>query len=284
MNTIPSFYFDLEYLEALASQYRESFKKGVPFPHVVIDNFLPENILNVLINEFPAPDQIEWTVWGPGLTKQTHNKYIEKIGTSDETKFRDFTRHFMSQLNSGVFLSFLEKLTPFERIIPDPTYNGCGLHSTGRGGKLMIHTDTNRHPVYEGRFHQCLNLIFFLNKDWKEEYGGHLELWNRDATQCVKKILPIANRCVIFDTGSISYHGHPHPLACPENRRRNSLALYYYVLDRCEGHYYQGIQTDVHWVPVTSQDRIYQRMEKFKNTMRRFVPPIVFDLKNRFLK
>jgi Rps23 Pro-64 3,4-dihydroxylase Tpa1-like proline 4-hydroxylase len=53
-------------------------------------------------------------------------------------------------------------------------------------------------------------VLVYLNKDWKEEYGGHFELWNRELTQAEAKILPIFNRCAIFSTTSHSYHGIPH--------------------------------------------------------------------------
>ena len=45
---------------------------------------------------------------------------------------------------------------------------------------------------------------------------------------------PIAGRCVIFATTDFSYHGHPLPLACPPDRSRRSIALYYYSAARPE--------------------------------------------------
>lgn len=71
-------------------------------------------------------------------------------------------------------------------------------------------------------------MIVYLNRHWKEEYGGNLELWNREMTRCERRVLPIFNRCVIFNTTDFSYHGHPEPLTCPEGMTRKSLALYYY--------------------------------------------------------
>jgi hypothetical protein len=42
-----------------------------------------------------------------------------------------------------------------------------------------------------------------------------------------KFISPIANRVVMFNIDKAP-HGHPHPLQCPEEINRKSLALYYY--------------------------------------------------------
>ena len=247
----------------IADKYRRKFVKASPFPHIVIDNFIPEDMLDIVEREFPKIDDIAWTLWGPGKTKNTRNVNVEKVGTSNEEYFGPFTRHFMSQLNSSTFIHFLESLTQTSDIIVDPSYNDCGLHSTGPGGKLMIHTDSNRHPVKKGNLiHQRFNLILFINKDWPEEYGGHLELWSRDKSKCEQRILPIFNRCVIFDTGKYSFHGHPWPVTCPEGRRRNSLAVYYYVLDRPTNAGYSGIQPEVTWVETTPEEKQWKATNK----------------------
>lgn len=256
MQNISAFYFDSN---DLARRLRESggsagFRSAAPFPHVVLDDFLPEEVMRLLIAEFPGEDDIEWQSWGPGRTGPSGSVKANKLGQSDERFFPPFTRHFMSQLLSSTFVSFIEAVSGIEGLIVDPSYNGCGLHTTGPGGRLMIHTDVNRHPHSVNRLHQVLNLIIFLNEDWKEEYEGHLELWTGDRRPC-RRILPIANRAVLFETGTRSFHGHPKPLACPGSRRRNSLAVYYYSVDRAPSQEYDGMQQySPHWVPTSDAD------------------------------
>lgn len=257
MKMIPAFYFDPDELARIAGEKGEAFRTAKPFQHVVLDEFLPQETSELLIHEFPGPDDIAWEVHGPGRSTWARDRNIDKLATFDETKFGAFTRHFMGQLNSATFLTFLETLTGTKGIIPDVSYSHCGMHSTGRGGRLMMHTDVNRHP-HGGKMHQYLNLILYLNADWKEEYGGHLELWDRDRKP-VHRILPSANRVVLFNTGTRSLHGHPHPLTCPPGRRRNSLAVYYYLRDRPTSEEYSGMQRSVHWVPATEEDRAYAR-------------------------
>jgi hypothetical protein len=48
---------------------------------------------------------------------------------------------------------------------------------------------------------------------------------------CEQKVLPVFNRCVIFNTDADSFHGHPEPMTCPEDRYRRSIALYYYTVE-----------------------------------------------------
>lgn len=107
---------------------------------------------------------------------------------------------------------------------------GSGLHQTLPGGLLQVHADFNRHKVTG--LHRRVNMFVYLNPEWDEKYGGHLELWPRDLSKCEQRILPTLGRFVVFSTTDFSYHGHPAPLTCPPDRSRRSLALYYYTSTR----------------------------------------------------
>ena len=113
-----------------------------------------------------------------------------------------------------------------------------------------------------------------MNKDWKEEYGGHFELWDRKMTTAVKKVLPVFNRCAIFSTTSTSYHGHPHPLTCPPDRTRKSIATYYYSNGRPEEE-----KTDSHSTLFKRKRGVDGKYEDYsaKQIARMFVPPIIME-------
>ena len=222
MNTIGTCFLDSTHLQNLAMRLREQYCAAAPFPHVVIDDLFPEEILEVITNEFPRPGEIDWNEFA--------NREEKKLASTAESQMSDATRFFLYQLNSSTFIDFLETLTGIDGLIPDPHFWGGGLHQIKRGGYLKIHADFNRHEKL--RLDRRLNLLLYLNQDWKEEYGGHLELWNRDMSRCEKRVLPIFNRCVIFNITDYAYHGHPEPLACPTAQTRKSLALYYYSSGR----------------------------------------------------
>lgn len=95
-----------------------------------------------------------------------------------------------------------------------------------------MHVDFNKHSFLN--LHRRLNLLIYLNEDWKEEYGGALELQHKDMLTPTKKILPMFNTAVIFSTTSFSYHGNPAVINCPENKSRKSLAYYYYSTERSD--------------------------------------------------
>lgn len=269
MKMIPAFYLDNEHLQAVAQQYAESFKNAKPFRHTYIDNFLPDDIANMLADEYPGPRDIPWERGGDRETIQTS----QKLGHSREENFPPLIRHMMHEFNSSTFIRFMTTLTGQAGLIVDPHYRGCGLHSTGRGGKLMIHADKSRHP--NKKVDQIFNMIYFLNRDWQEDWGGHLELWDTSLTKCEVRIAPVFNRAAFFLTGTNTYHGHPHPLQCPEDRRRNSMAVYYYVIERPKSENYAGWRNFVDWMPTTEDE---------KSRPQRETQPQVFRFEGKDLK
>jgi hypothetical protein len=211
-------FLPLARMKELAPSANSSYVRAAPFPHVVLDDFFDPEILELVLAEFPKPGAIRWQTFD--------NEREIKLASAAESSFGPATRLLLYHLNSITFLDFLSAVTGIANLIADPSFEGGGLHQIVRGGKLAIHADFNRHRCYN--LDRRLNLLLYLNKDWREEYGGHLQLWNRDMTHCEAKVLPLFNRVMIFGTTDFTYHGHPNPLQCPEGMTRKSLALYYF--------------------------------------------------------
>ena len=88
-----------------------------------------------------------------------------------------------------------------------------------------MHADFNKHPLLN--LDRRVNLLLYLNKNWKKEWGGNLELYSKgDLKNPAIEIEPLYDRCVIFNTTSSTYHGHPKKLSCLNNIIRKSIALY----------------------------------------------------------
>src|SRR5215469_10149940 len=204
--------------ELVAAGARASYLSAKPFPHIVFDDFLDPALLELILTEFPKPGQIQW--------QRFDNAREIKLASAAEATFGPVTRLLLYHLNSVTFLEFLSQVTGIENLIPDPSFEGGGLHQIVRGGKLGVHADFNKHRSYQ--LDRRLNLLLYLNKDWREEYGGHLELWDRNMSHCEGRVLPLFNRVMVFGTTDFTYHGHPDPLRCPEGMTRKSLALYYF--------------------------------------------------------
>jgi len=200
---------------------RKSFASAYPFSHIVLRDVLLSDVATRLEQAFPELDTAGWT----------HYKHINerKHGQSVRSAMPASVLSVIDELNGERFVAFLEQLTGFTGLIPDSEFSaGGGLSQCGRGGFLNIHTDFTVHP-YHPTWRRRLNLIFYLNRDWNEGWGGHTELWDDQMRKVAAKIAPTHNSCLIFDSRPPSYHGHPEPMECPEGVSRKTLALYYFI-------------------------------------------------------
>lgn len=216
-------FINYEKWENLLPEMSKAYSSANPFPHIIIDNFLESDSANRITEEFPKIDSGEWI----NYLHINENKYgknkVENLSTNIKSLLKD--------LNSERLIKFLSTLSGINNLLPDYSYEGGGLHQSKRGGFLNIHTDFTVHP-HNMNWRRKLNLLIYFNKEWKDSYGGHLELWDKKMKKCVQKILPIFNRAVIFTTDEFSWHGHPHPMTCPEDETRKSIALYYFAEEK----------------------------------------------------
>jgi hypothetical protein len=272
-------------LPSLGRSFNDQYMKNEPFPNIYIDNFFDQDFLQKVLDEFPD------------LTKIADYKFQDinqgKLATKGEYKLGSNAKEFIRFLNSQPFLDFLSEMTGIENLLPDPTLAGGGYHEIKPGGFLKVHADFNKHPIY--KLDRRVNLLVYLNKDWKDEYGGHFELWSEDMSKCEKKILPLFNRIALFSTTSKSYHGHPDKLTCPEDRSRKSIALYYYTNGRPDHEVQEFLEDhstifkarqgkdDVEITESYLNNRIQRkknekRNEVFINIIKSITPPLLFNL------
>ncbi|MHB2023041.1 MAG: 2OG-Fe(II) oxygenase [Mycobacteriales bacterium] len=204
---------------ALAAAHSAGYESARPFPHVVLDEVFPANILDTVASEFPEESRGEW--WRFDAPRE------RKLALHQDHLMGPTTRAVFRELNSATMLDFLEALTGISGLVPDPHLYGGGLHQVPAGGHLAVHADFNLHP--RTKLQRRVNLIVYLNRDWPDSYGGALELWEADLSGAARRIPPLFGRCVIFSISDQAFHGHPQPLCCPPGRARRSLAVYYYT-------------------------------------------------------
>ena len=87
------------------------------------------------------------------------------------------TRSVINELSSSEFVRWLSNLSGIEGLIADPDLDGGGLHEIRTGGFLNIHTDFLSHTE-RPHWRRQLNLLLYLNKGWRSEWNGDLELWD----------------------------------------------------------------------------------------------------------
>ena len=249
---------DRSSLIARGEKEHETYVVNAPFSHIVIDEFFEPEAMDEVLAEVDAVDRSKR--YAKFLDRETgHNKFAffpDAVGPK--------TAHLAQCLNSGPFLAYLEKLTGIPNLIADPSYFGGGVHWIDNGGYLEVHADFNHLKKYN--LARRINLLLYLNKDWKDEYNGYLELWDRPTMTKRKTVAPLFNRAVIFSTVKEALHGHPTPLSAPPGVARRSLALYYYTNT---------------WEPaVQAHTTLYYISQKHKVKIRvsRIVRGLILDL------
>jgi hypothetical protein len=194
------------------------YNVAAPFPHIVIDDFLPPIILERCLDLFPSRNATD--------TQFDRAQERYKVQYNPDT-LPDELRTLFYTFNARPFIRVIENITGIKGLIPDPYFLGAGFHETATGGHLSIHADFNHHKPMN--LERRINLLIYLNKEWQADYGGELELWDQGMQQKVVNTVPLFNRCVIFNTGSDTYHGNPKPVNHPQGLPRRSIALYYYT-------------------------------------------------------
>lgn len=280
-------FLDQRALGRLAEQHRKRYRDARPFPHVVLDDVLPDDALQLALDAFPDAGSNVWKEYANPLEKKLETQGEERLGADLSL--------LLYQFNSAPFLRFLERLTGIEKLLPDPYFTGGGLHQIERGGQLGIHADFSRH--YSLPLERRINVLIYLNRDWHDEWGGHLELWNRDMTECVVRVAPVYNRMVVFTTTDWAFHGHPDPLACPTDVTRKSIALYYFTVGRPAGETIVGKESTLFMVRPDEElpdgtlldrgdaytglttDRFAHPGRRLRSVraVRRWTPPVLFD-------
>ena len=206
--------------QGLGKELAEAYNSSAPFPHIVIDDFLPPELLERVLEQCESLQANDEAV--------SFNRAQERFKTSYQPdSLAANVRQLFYSFNSKPFIKLMENITGIKGLIPDPYFLGAGIHEIKQGGHLSVHADFNHHKPMN--LERRINVLIYLNKDWKAEYGGSLELWDQGMTNREHEIVPVFNRCVIFNTTADSQHGNPSPIDHPHGVSRKSIALYYYT-------------------------------------------------------
>jgi Rps23 Pro-64 3,4-dihydroxylase Tpa1-like proline 4-hydroxylase len=252
--------------EALADRFgalAHQYATAAPFPHVILHDLFPADVLRQAAAEFASPEDME---------EQYSDDAQMKSAESRWEKFGPVTRSLMAELNSGGFVRALERLTGIRHLVVDAELFGAGQHQIGPGGLLKVHADFNKH-VRTG-LDRRLNALLYLNDPWDEAWGGHFELWDSKMTQAVVRVPPSLGTFVVFSTTATSFHGHPDPLQCPPGTSRKSLALYYYSSPIS----IDGFRTTDFRARPGERIRFKPPLSR-REQLRRWVPPAVLDIR-----
>ena len=217
---LPSQVLDWTQLQQIAARRAEDYRGAKPFPHIQLDGLFAPDLLDRAIAELPIVAR--WARYDTANERKVVCSDLRAFGPAGET--------LVHALNSAPFVRFLERLTGIAGLIPDPHLHAAGYMKVPPGGFLGLHYDFSTQQ--ELRLDRRINVLLYLNRDWRTEWGGQLELHSNDpldsARHQVVEIEPLFNRLAIFNTPE-ALHGHRRRIACPPDRARLCLSWYYYT-------------------------------------------------------
>lgn len=219
LGAIDAWSFDRAALVALGRAHRGAYAGAQPYPHVVLDGLLGDERSSRIARAFPAPDHAHW--------KRRDYAEQARLVQRDFDGVAPEVRWLLAELTGMAMLDFLGALTDRDDLIADPHFTGAGLLATLPGGHLALHADFNRDSTRH--LDRVLSVFYYAPVEWRDEWGGALELWDRERTRCEVAIAPRRDRLVVMAHGDDHWHGHPSPLRCPEGAVRAVVAAYYYA-------------------------------------------------------
>lgn len=206
---------NIDFLESNKEKLRLDYLLAKPYPHLVVDNFCELAKLDELYNKIPE------------LNNKSRD-YVFANNKFEKSNYRELGNEFeelytdLASERMNAFLSFIAN----EDVFVDPKNHGGGLHQGKKNSFLDMHLDFNYHPLNKG-WYRNMNLLLYMNKEWKPDYKGHLKLVDlRNGEE--KEIEVPFNRMIIQQTRAYTLHGYDQT-SFPENSYRTSIATYAYT-------------------------------------------------------
>ena len=199
-----------------------NFYKASPFPILIIDNFLENNFAEFLFKKIvnlKLKNKSNDLIFAKGKYECSDLSKLGKIGDSISSLFL-----------SKEFADSISKLAG-RKLIIDPKFVGGGIHKAESNSFLSPHVDFQIHPGNK-LWRRRLNILLYLNKNWKSEYKGCLELENAENNETLS-IDPLFNRLVIMESSLRTIHGYSMT-SFPKDLARISIAAYAYSIESSE--------------------------------------------------
>jgi hypothetical protein len=242
-----------------AENLNVQYLAGRPFPHLILDGLFSEEAMEDLLHEIPSLRDDRWV--------HHEEKRLTKSNLRSAVDLGEIGYQHLSFLHSAAFLYLLAELTGIWHMVPDPYLSGGGYHVVPTGGRFDVHADRN--VDHNTGLTRRLAMITYLNRNWRPEYGGQLELWSKDASRCEVVVEPLFNRTILFEVGDQNFHG-VRPVE-REGIERKSFAIYFHTVGLPDGK--TASPHNSIYAPT-----FYRKQPEIKHILRDCIPPILMRL------
>jgi Rps23 Pro-64 3,4-dihydroxylase Tpa1-like proline 4-hydroxylase len=159
-----------------------------------IDDLLDDNDAREIYDFFPDKENL--------LQMKDLREY--KYVGMQMNKFNPILEEIIYAFQSPKVVNIISEITGFEELLPDESLYAGGISLMEYGCFLNPHLD-NSHDKNRNNY-RVMNLLYYVTPNWKEDYGGNLELWDNGLKQPCRTIHYKFNRLVIMVTNKTSWH------------------------------------------------------------------------------
>ncbi|ESU22447.1 hypothetical protein FEDK69T_24410 [Flavobacterium enshiense DK69] len=175
----------------LKEQYGSS--KG-SIGYFFLDDLLPLDLAAELYRVFPLPEAMV-------LKKSIReNKYV----AAQMNLYNPLLEEIVYAFQEKKVVGLIAEICGITNVLPDENLYAGGISLMANKQFLNPHLD-NSHDK-DRNLWRVLNLLYYVTPDWKEEYGGNLELWPDGLKNPQITIHSKFNRLVVMATHNNSLH------------------------------------------------------------------------------
>ena len=159
-----------------------------------LDNLLPDDIALKIYENFPESSQMV-------LKKSIReDKYV----AAQMNRYNPILEEIIYAFQDKKIVDLVAEICNIKEAIPDDNLYAGGISMMGKNQFLNPHLDNSHDKDRE--CWRVLNLLYYVTPNWKEEYGGNLELWPNGLKQSQITLHSKFNRLIVMATHNNSLH------------------------------------------------------------------------------
>lgn len=181
-------------LARVENSARQEFGTPGQIPSFVLDNLLPAETAAAIYRAFPAPAEM--------VLKKTLGQ-LKYVGYQ-MSNYNPLLEEIVYAFQDARVLRLISAITAIGSLMPDENLYAGGVSLMAQDHYLNPHLD-NSHDIARANY-RALNLLYYVTPDWRDEFGGHLELWDRGPGKPQRTLYSRFNRLVVMQTDERSWH------------------------------------------------------------------------------
>lgn len=181
-------------LEQERPRVAAEFRQPGRIPSFILEDALPGECARAIHQAFPPAERL--------VLKRTLGQ-LKYVGYQMDA-YDPLLTEAIYAFQDRRIVQVIGAITGLTDLLPDDKLYAGGISLMTQGQYLNPHLD-NSHDLQRNNY-RVLNLLYYVTPDWRDESGGHLELWDHGPGKPQRTIHSRFNRLVVMQTDERSWH------------------------------------------------------------------------------